>query len=800
MKIGFNPESIVDLDGMPLVGRVTLYVHDSDDILDVFTLEGDTFVPAANPQLLNDAGRLDATLFFDAAIVDVKLERYIGAEGMMSVDSPDEDFEQFDHFEIGFDPGTFAVKSSVDTIADLMNTSPDSGFVEVLGYYAVGDCVPRTYYWDADSQNDIDGGYVVGSNVSDSGRWILLWGDEMMPSSVYGVVPGSNEANINALLTYPNLVGSFLQKTAPVVRFLRGNYTSSVSYSTTKEIAFDSGAKFTGASFSLSRARVLGPVIDYIADFIFADKTSEAHSSWFRTALGFWRCGAKTLFVDNSNNFSDTTISSAVKLDDTNIFGKGRIASTYTNDSYLWFNGCNIAAEKFLSPQLDYVKLTNMRWKDSWWTGSGYTAFDFGKISDGNRIEFLTSGVNVIQLSDFGNADVYVKARVADVKNSLSPDRSLFLENRKLSTLNVDCFTEIHDCIVTGSCVVSDNDNDGNQVHLFNVISTDFECDTDHLIMSGCQIAFSVGLGSSSSVDYIDATDSIVSAISGSTYKLNCSPRINAYGCEWSLSVLPTTNDTDTTESAAFKDCYIHNSELSYKSSYFDSCRIENCNIEIYPYQESSVYKIQLEMLNCSIKGGTPVTLKKYEDVTLDNVKDIVPNIRIVGNRFIGINGNTKGITMPFYSNVTNQSLFIRSGSLLGGYSSDGAIVLYKDNVGDCPQDSATSRFYSAFSSVSVIDATLMQEIGASTYSNSQVLRACPDFSSKSEKSGWEFAVKTMYYSNLQSGSNIPSAEWGYHIVNACQLVENGQSGDNDFFSLKIALVSDPGSNVPGYM
>lgn len=799
MKNGFNPESIVDLDGKPLVGRVTLYAHDSDDIIDVYTLEGDTFVQAENPQLLNGAGRLDDTLFFDAAIVDVMIERYVGAEGQMSVESPDSDFEQFDRFEIGFDLGSLAVRASVDTVAELMDTDPESGIVNVAGYYAVGDCVPRTYYWDKDSVNDIDGGYVVGSNVSDTGRWILIWGDEMMPGSVYGIVPGSNEANINALLTYPQLVGSFLQKTASVVRFLPGNYTSPVTYSTTKEVAFDSGAKFTGASFNLPRARVLGPVTDYIADFRFTDTTSEAHSAWFRSASGFWGCGAKYMYVDGTNHFSDSTVSSAITIQNANVFGKGRIVLSYSAGAYLHFNGCNISAEKFLHPSDDVVKFSLMRWKDMWWTNSASSNLDFGRISDGHRIEFLSSAANSITLNDFGSADVYVRARVADVKNTpLNPDRKLFLDGRRLSSLDVDCFTEIHDCTVTGFCRVFVSDNGGSTVSLYNVISSAFVSIADRLVfLDGCRIAFVVdALGSGSAVNHIEARNSIISAQSGSTYPWDCSPSIDAYGCEWSLSITPSTDDTTDTASVSFRDCYIHGCHLTYKHSYFDSCRVENCNMEVFPYQESNVYKIQLSMLNCTVKGGTPISLKKYEDSSLDNVKDVVPDLQFVGNRFIGIGGNSKGVTMPYYANATSQSLFIRAG-VLDGSAADGAVILYKDNVGDCPQDSATFRFYATFSQVGVYDTTLIGEIGVTAYSCAQILRACPYFSSKSRKSGWDFATRTQYYSDLGPSSISPSNSWGANLVNAVQL--SGIMNNNDFFELAIALTNSP-SGTPGYM
>lgn len=385
MKIGFNPESIVDLSGKPLAGRVTMYLHDSDVKLDVFTLEGGNFVQAQNPQLLNNAGRLDATLFFEAAIVDVKVERYVGPDGQMSVGSPDTDFEQFDYFEVGFDPQILSVRSSVDTIAELMDADPSSACVDVIGYYAVGDCVPRTYYWDANSQNEVDGGYVIGSNLSDSGRWILLWGDEMMPSSVYGIVPGTNEANISALLGYPLVVGSFLQNTAPVVRFLSGDYSSDVSFSTQKKLYFDNGAKFSGASFSCKGVENVSGVGDYIADFTFTESSASAHSSWFRTLSKFWSCGAKFLYLDDDNYFDDSSISEKVTVSEKVILGSKRLEATYSNGGHVYISTCDIGGRIF-NPQKDFVRLSSAHRGDSVFTDAG--TWDPGLISQGHHVQY----------------------------------------------------------------------------------------------------------------------------------------------------------------------------------------------------------------------------------------------------------------------------------------------------------------------------------------------------------------------------------------------------------------------------
>lgn len=451
MKIGFNPESIVDLSGKPLAGRVTMYLHDSDVKLDVFTMEGEAFVQAQNPQLLNNSGRLDATLFFDAAIVDVKVERYIGPDGQMSVGSPDTDFEQFDYFEVGFDPQILSVRSSVDTIAELMDADPSSVCVDVIGYYAVGDCVPRTYYWDADSQNDVDGGYVIGSNVSDSGRWILLWGDEMMPSSVYGIVPGTNEANISALLDYPLVVGSFLQKTAPIVRFISGSYSSNVSFSTQKSLFFDTGAKFTDASFTCNSVENSSGTGDYIADLTISNHSSFAHSSWFRTVDAFWHCGASTLIVDETNDFADTKLRSTVDLQGKTVHGYNSLVTEYVNGAYFKVGLTSHVPDKFFSTS-DIVQVLSAGMGDEIFKDAG--TWDPGSISQGHHV--LYSQVPELEL--FRNADRWL-ATMIERRARLTPQvwslDTIDLQGRTVSTFELasDSFGNVKNCIINGYVV-----------------------------------------------------------------------------------------------------------------------------------------------------------------------------------------------------------------------------------------------------------------------------------------------------------------------------------------------------------
>ena len=149
MKIGFNPGSIVDVDGAPLMGRVIVYVHDSTDEKDIYTMNGSDYVPSGNPILLDATGRLPDTIFFDVSVVDVLVQKYVGEMGQMSDDSPDDDFTDFDWFEAGFDfdPSTAGMQV-VDAIADLKDIENPFGVVRVNCYTTPGDTFPRYYLWN----------------------------------------------------------------------------------------------------------------------------------------------------------------------------------------------------------------------------------------------------------------------------------------------------------------------------------------------------------------------------------------------------------------------------------------------------------------------------------------------------------------------------------------------------------------------------------------------------------------------------------------------------------------------------
>lgn len=664
MKIGFSPESIVGLDGMPLVGRVTLFAHDSDTAIKVYTLEGDTFVQAENPQLLNNAGRLDNTLFFESAIVDVLVEKYVGAEGMMSVDSPDSDFETFDSFEIGLDTSSIEGAETVDTIAQLMDSDPSKKFVNVMGYYAVGDCAPRLYYWDADSVNDIDGGYVVGSNVEDSGRWILLWGDEVIPSSVYGIVPGTNETNINAFLNYPDSVGSFYLKTAPCARFVSGTYSSNVGFATSKQLMFDNGAKFPYANFICNSIRVLGVPTSYVADFKFNSRIEEVHSSWFRKLESFLTCGASRLVVDRVNYFENSNLYSLVTLDRVTLeySENTRLPITYVGNGRIKLSNVNVVGKGIFNED-DKVTFLNMKFRDSWFS------------QDGSEIDFADNVVcrsvsgNVIRIANFNSVEAYINAVKNDGRLSID------LENRFVHSISATSFIEIKNA----SCDILNIHNSGNDVVLSNIHCDSLIASCRYLDIVDCSVKFSFEPSLSKLYSRNSDLDSD-SVWQNGTVQVTCER------CRVGISFMYGMDDNvSSSQVLRFTDCdFARNTVLYAKKLEMFRCVTDNTSIKLYPYKENGNYYLHAIFEGNCFNSNVPVQFTKYDTVegaVDEDCYNVLLNVKIVGNTFLG---NSEGVKMRYWQNRGGTY----SGRTFIKETSTGHEFEYSGNAGNCPAES----------------------------------------------------------------------------------------------------------------
>ena len=218
----------LDINLQPLVnGKVEVLDPVSTNPLELWTYSDDEYTVATNPIRLDVEGRAPQTYFSDR-LSYVRVYAYNGL---------DEDRHEIFEFVRDYICGEDEASESRDYVTgmeSLRDLDPSvNSSVNVIGYFNAYDCPLRTYVWDPNCNQDVDNGYIVGSNVSDTGRWILLFDGEYLPSSYYGVYPGS-EGNLSALASYPDKVGASLKPTAPGIWFVPGSYSS--TFTTLKKL------------------------------------------------------------------------------------------------------------------------------------------------------------------------------------------------------------------------------------------------------------------------------------------------------------------------------------------------------------------------------------------------------------------------------------------------------------------------------------------------------------------------------------------------------------------------------------
>lgn len=666
MKLSLDNAPYISREtGKPVEGRLKVYDNDTDVLSHVYTLEGDSYVPAMNPTLIH-GGLIEDTLFLDLGLYTLKVQKYIGEEGQMSVDSPDSDFADDDQFKFGLDYDPNRMNDVlVDTVADLADVDPAVGMVTVKWYAEPGDCFPRTYVWDASSENDPDGGYVLASDVSDTGRWILMWDDEILPCTVYGVQPGS-EANTSLLLDYPAVVGSFRLRTAPCVRFVSGNYTANVNYSTDKVIVFDDGAKFTKSVITCPKIISLGD--GYHADFVFTGEGITAHSNWFRTVDRFWHCGADVFVVDVTNHFTDTKLKSMLDMQKKTVIGAETCVTEYVNGSYFKIFQTSNIPDRFFK-RTDCVEVAMVNMGDRYFATTG--VWDPGPISQGHHQQYSQAPA----LSMFDSADLWLAVmleRRARVTTWTKYD--LDLEGRTIGsfTLPADSFNKLYNATVDGRLTMY------GRVEFRNSKATVY-----------CQ----------GNVAQIQAYDSDITVADGSAMPRNLfarDSRILVEGqngldpMDTEISVVGGTFNSRIWLSNANADSYtahkpvvIHDAILGgpyhWRVSAIEMVRCEgDVKIDFMPVKNTSdnIYYWNCDLFDNYFVGSSRLWFGIYATET--NPHNDMANhcrygsVKIVNNRF---RGDALGIKQMHWHPYT-----------LNGLLKDGSVWEYHGNSGRCPR------------------------------------------------------------------------------------------------------------------
>ena len=226
-------------------------------------------------------------------------------------------------------------------------------------------------------------------------------------------------------------VGTEHFKTAPGVYFVRGEYTAStVSLVTQKKILVDCDTRFSRDLIQCADIKVVGTPNHYICDFMLnGNNVGEVHSSWFKTVTAFWGCDAKTLYIDQDNNFANTVLQGNVELNQQNIIGGSRIPMTYAEGKRLQITNCNILG-KNLWNSTDQIRFYYSYFKDEWFS-------DPANIDFVNKVNVRSVGLNKLILDNFSNVQVYVNACRADGQTSID------LQDRKCSSLNLSDFNDV---------------------------------------------------------------------------------------------------------------------------------------------------------------------------------------------------------------------------------------------------------------------------------------------------------------------------------------------------------------------
>lgn len=662
MMQAYPAQTFVDDTMKPLVsGRLTVYKHDSNVLADIYTLEGADYVSFANPVRLDEAGRLAASIFAELGVYDVKLEKYNGI---------DDSFELFDNYEIGIDAKLDQIgRDSVADIEALMDLDPSvsSNIVTVESYPV------RNYIWDANAIDTPDGGVVVGSDVSDTGRWLLLWDCPYLPSSVYGVIDGDT-TSINALFSYARVIGSYNISTPPAIRLERGTYSLAGYLVCQKHLALDPEVVIDGSIGLYDDLELLGRAEPghAIGDFQFLHKGCTAYSWWYPTVQDFWTCGADRLVVCKTNYFTDTKLTVQVDLADKVVEGDGTLVTAYTNNGKFRVWASTDIPDNFFTPTYDKVYsgdcLGDRIFKDGTW--------DIGLISAGHMQEFASYNIH-----DYSRTTVwwrvmeYKKAQLGSIFTDV-----LDLQGRTLDVRPVNRgFTYVRNgTFAAGLSLAGESTTDFT---LDNVQCSDVSVAGRYLTVIDSNIIIPNEPASLSAlwVNGGRITSNYTWTRTGLQVSMNRA---------WNGIGFNRVTDNKTRDAVlSFVDCtFMDNTVLKSKNLSLRGCTLNGCTVEIYPYYDTtnSVYKMVVDLVGNTFVSTVPVKFTKLDGGDMgvhDQCYNVECSWNIVNNSF---SGNSEGIQCRYFANRSNGNIYTQRFIALGN---DKFFVNYSGNVGQCPQE-----------------------------------------------------------------------------------------------------------------
>ena len=648
-------ELFLDLNQDALVnGKVEILDPISNNPLDVWTYTDAEYTIATNPVRLSIEGRAMQTIFSDRL-------SYIRVYKSLGIDEHNQEiFEFVRDYLAGFDENSESREYIIGMEA-LKDLDPSiNSAVNVIGYYELGDCDTRQYVWDPNSQLDPDGGYVVASNVSATGRWLLQFNGEYLPSSYYGVWPGKT-ANINALLSYVEIING--KKTAPGVWFVPGDYDVTTNLQTTKRLLLDAGTTFACQYFYCGNLKVVGEPQSAICDFDFYDPEQEAHSSWFRTMAGYLTCGAKKYIFDAKDNFLNHTLQNAnYTLQNKIIEGQTRLPVTYNGDNCrITFNNCVINAERIFN-STDKLGFAYTEIHDHWWNSPANIDFY-------NKVSARTVALNNLVIDNFTNMTAYVNAMGANGEQVIDlAGRSIYNLDLPLSVV------ELRNVHVTNNANIAANGRD------ITVRSCQFDnasVTCRYLTTFDSRIHFN-------SEPYASAVWCYDSEITSASDFTNKGTQYICEDCKMGVNFKRVTDNTSRDAYLAFVRCSFENNAIETKTMVMKNCDCDGCTIKIYPYKDGDVYRMFCHFEGNRFISSNPIEFTKIDQINgayQDDVYEIVVSWAIMNNFF---EGNTEGLRCRYWQHRTGSNY----GKTFIAWSNDNVIV-YQNNTGNCPGDTA---------------------------------------------------------------------------------------------------------------
>jgi len=743
-------------------GKIEILDPVSTNPIDVYTYDSQNnrYVVATNPIYLDVESRPQHT-YFVKQLAYCRLSKYLGEFTDPITHSAISNYEFVRDWYGAFSADDAKNDTIISGITALGEANTELGKVTVVGYWTDKDCEARTYVWDPNCTQDPDGGYIIKNNDLDTGRWILMFDGEYIPSTYYGVYPG-RESTMNALLNYVATVGTAQKPTAPGVYFAPGYYTAATTdLVTSKKVLLDADTQFTRNTFEVGDLKVIGSATHWICDFIIDNPNAEAHSSWFRTLAWFYMCRAKTYYYDSTNYFTDSNVNYSYELNQKNIIGTSRLPATYGANGLLRLVNCNIKGTKLWNNS-DKLYFASCDFKDEWFLNPANIDFV-------NNVYARSVGLCNLNLSNFTSTTAYINAQGANGATVLD------LEGRTVTSISFPAsVTELRNAFCTN---LSINKTGAVDIWLKNVVASNASIAARYItIEKGSDINFN----NEPSFDAMWCNDSKINAQTIWYSK----KQIIMNNCWVGITFQRVTDNTSTEAVLEFINCEFQtNVGIQSKSLIMHNCRTSNNTIKIYPYKQDDVYKMFVDLQGNTFNNSSPIEFTKFND---DNCYEVVASWTIVNNSFYG---NDEGLRCRYWQNRVGSNYnktFIKC--------STDTVIEYAGNVGKCPADNPKGLMISdntSYMTESITQGgetfTLYKYTGAS-------MRICPKFSNNV---WWmvSYPGKVCHAQKYYNWVNSPYDSLTYSLFNQ-QLYyypygHDWQDRDSDFFRLTPCTFND---------